>query len=126
MRECTRRLLFTKEDNTLWYTEILALNIQVFYFGKEELVLGSLEEIPSFSAILTGSGTDFASILRINWLRWTFTVASLAFISAAICLLRRPEMESVPARLFRGYGRSGAHDSAARKRLCFVGTQVAW
>ncbi len=80
----------------------IAYRGEVFYFGKEELALGGAAEIPSFSAILTRSGSDFASILRINWLRWTFTVASLAFISAAICLLRRPEMSSGSTSLSRG------------------------
>src|ERR1700720_1557817 len=47
--------------------------------------------IPIFVPILTKSAREFAPILRISWLPWTFTVASLAPMASAICLLGRPE-----------------------------------
>ena len=63
------------------------------YFGEGETYegLGFLAGIPIFPAILTSSGKESAPILRMSWLRWTFTVVSLVPSWAAICLLRRPE-----------------------------------
>src|ERR1700693_4672249 len=101
---------------------ILALEIEIFYFGEEGFALVAAAEIPNFSAILTRSGTDFASIFRINWLRWTLTVASLAFISAARWLLRRPEITSGSTSRSRGVRprkrrcRSATSDSVKRRR----------
>jgi hypothetical protein len=40
--------------------------------------------IPIFSAILTKSGSESAPILFMSWLRWTFTVALVVPISAAM------------------------------------------
>src|SRR6201987_494017 len=45
----------------------------------------------SLSAVRTKSTTDPACILRMTLPRWIFTVASLAPISEAICLLSIPE-----------------------------------
>ena len=50
---------------------------------------------PSLSAIRTNSATDPACIFCITWPRWIFTVASLAPISEAICLLSIPETTRV-------------------------------
>src|ERR1700722_4940608 len=45
----------------------------------------------SLSAIRTNSTNEAACILSIRLPRWIFTVASLAPISEAICLLSNPE-----------------------------------
>lgn len=50
-------------------------------------------------------------ILRVNWLRWTFTVASLVPIEAAICLLSRPKTTS--GRISRSRGVSDSNRSSS-------------
>src|ERR1700676_1379778 len=64
------------------------------FIYPRRLSYGNLDfvgEIPIFSAILTKSGKESAPIFRMSWARWTLAVVSLVPISAAICLLGRPE-----------------------------------
>src|SRR5580700_11080369 len=49
----------------------------------------------SLSAMRSKSTTDPACIFCITWPRWIFTVASLAPIADAICLLSIPETTRV-------------------------------
>lgn len=57
-------------------------------------LLPSPEATPSFAAIFTRWGTEFAFIFRIMLPRCAFTVISLMHRSAPICLFKRPPMTS--------------------------------
>src|SRR6267154_2517372 len=65
------------------------------YYTLVERTCDSGRESSSLSAILTSSANDLALSFRIIWPRWTFTVASLSPISAAICLLSLPAATSL-------------------------------
>ena len=58
--------------------DLWCLGLGGLYFGEGEIYegLGFLAGIPIFPAILTSSGRESAPILRMSWLRWTFTVVS--------------------------------------------------
>ena len=68
-------------------------NVSVYEFERS---------IPSVPAILTKSATDRASIFFIMCPRWIFTVISLTFSFAAICLFISPDVTKENNSLCRG------------------------